>query len=388
MNFLKKSAPIDYLMVLRGAAAIGVALGHLAGIGALSIGAVVTKSRFSYVPHAEPFETWRTMVEILTPLVGLNFVILFFVQSGYLMGKVFFEGRYDAVSGKRHFYWARYLRLAPALYVNLVICALFFPGANNNPTMMLGDFLFINNFTGRGINLVTWSLSHEMQYYLIAPFVFLAFRKVSAVRVTGLVALIVAAFLIGQHIDQFGYIFCFLAGFGVNLLPKPAVSPRTKKIGLAIGLLTVHLGFNLLYFYHQNTAAIVLTTLAAAALVYVCEMRSQAEHGSVGFRFGMMTGYLTYGFYLWHYVIIRTLGPYFDSWARAVTSIHWAQTAIYHGLELAIAIPIAYVFAWFSFVFIESTFRPRLYQSGTPGRDIKGALDAAPSFTSHRAASR
>ena len=37
--------------------------------------------------------------EILTPLLGTNFVILFFVQSGYLMGKVFADGRYDATAG-------------------------------------------------------------------------------------------------------------------------------------------------------------------------------------------------------------------------------------------------------------------------------------------------
>ena len=88
-----KDVPVDYLMALRGMAVIGVALGHLAGLGRLSIGAVVTKGPWNFVEHDAPFEMWRTLTEIATPLIGRNFVILFFVQSGYLIGIVFFDER-------------------------------------------------------------------------------------------------------------------------------------------------------------------------------------------------------------------------------------------------------------------------------------------------------
>jgi peptidoglycan/LPS O-acetylase OafA/YrhL len=78
-------------------------------------------------------------------------------------------------------------------------------------------------------------------------------------------------------------------------------------------------------------------------------------------RWAMLTGYLTYGFYLWHYVIIMTIATPLTSWASALTSIPWLATTIFHALELALALPLSYCFAWLSFVIIESRFRPGLY---------------------------
>lgn len=358
---LKPDAPVDYLMVLRGAAALGVALGHLFGLGSLSLGAVVSKGQYNFVFHAEPFETWRTVLEILTPLIGLNFVILFFVQSGYLMGKVFFDGRYDAARGRWRFYRARFLRLAPALYVNLFFCALFFRYADTDPTKLLGDVFFVNNVTGVGINPVTWSLSHEMQYYLVAPFVFLAFRSRSTTTNIAFLALLVVVYALCQWVPGLPYVYCFLVGFGVNLVPKPTLTPLTKKIGLVVGLLVVHLGFNVLHFHHRVAEAVLVATLASAVLVYVCEAKAPAERGGRWLRFGMWTGYLTYGFYLWHYVVIRTLAEYLEPWARAIAGIDWLRTAMFHALEVAIALPLSYAIAWLSFVLIESRFRPQLY---------------------------
>src|SRR5471032_1733694 len=162
----------------------------------------------------------------------MNFVVLFFVQSGYLMGKVFFEGWYDAQTGKRAFYWARYLRLAPLLYFNLIVCIGLYRYADLDLGMMLGDFLFINNFTGRGINLVTWSLSHEMQYYLVAPFVFLAFRRARPAELIGAMVLAIGLFAlptIWPFAGHFDVAFAFVAGFSVNLLLR--FVPRTIRAG-------------------------------------------------------------------------------------------------------------------------------------------------------------
>src|SRR5579883_95317 len=357
MKLPARGASIDHLMVLRGIAALGVFLGHFAGIGSLSIGAIVTKGPWNYLPHDKPFETWRTVVEILTPLVGLNFVILFFAQSGYLMGKVFFDARYDARSGKDAFYWARYLRLAPALYVNLVLCALFFKYADDAPLPMIGDFLFINNFTGRGINLVTWSLSHEMQYYLVAPFVFLLCHK----RPILLVVLVAATFWLGQMYPPFGFVFAFLTGFGVNLVPKREISPAQKQVGLVIGLIVLHLGFNVLYFYHQASEAVLLAAMTSAALVWLCEQPSREEHQAPVLRQLMIVGYLTYGFYLWHYPILRTFADLFFGWVQALAMPSWLATLTFHALELGVVLPLSLGAAYCSFVLIEARFRPNLY---------------------------
>ena len=368
--FPGRDTPIDYLMLLRGCAVIGVLLGHMFGIGTISIGAIATKAQWSYTPHAEPFENWRTALEIVTPLLGMNFVILFFVQSGYLMGKVFFEGRYDATSGKRAFYWARYLRLAPLLYFNLVICIGLYRFANLDPLMMLGDFLFINNFTARGINLVTWSLSHEMQYYLLAPFIFLVFRNLSGRKaVIGAVILVLMAYGVGALIPQWGFMYAFAAGFCVNLLPKAPISTTAKRVGFVGGLLILHFGYNILSFGQKGELAIALAVLISAWLVYVCERPSEERHAPLILRVGVFTGYLTYGIYLWHYPIIMTRsGDFAEIAKRVAQSLHldlWQTVIVFHSMELLVVLAVSYVLAYATFVLIEARFRPSLY-SGLP----------------------
>lgn len=275
----RRDVPIDYLMALRGAAVIGVLLGHLLGIGGLSLGGIASKSAGSWSRHTEYFEPWRSALEIATPIVGANFVMLFFVLSGYLMGKVFFEGRYDAVAGKRAFYRARYLRLAPLLYFNLLICIALVPFADLSPVMMAGDFLFVNNFTGRGINLVTWSLSHEMQYYLLAPFVFLLFREKGRLAFPAAVALAVFAFFVGWFVGPIQFIGSFLAGFAVNLLKLPPISLGAKRLGFVIGLALLHFAYNALYFFHFDRECAFLAIVVSAGLVAVCEMPLKAGEG-------------------------------------------------------------------------------------------------------------
>jgi peptidoglycan/LPS O-acetylase OafA/YrhL len=363
--FPSRHEPVDYLMVLRGSAAIGVVLSHLLSIGALSIGAIVTNGQYMYVPHAMPFETWQSVLEILTPIVGENFVILFFVQSGYLMGKVFFDGRYDANNDKRAFYWARYLRLAPLLYFTLIICIGLYRFADLSPLKMAGDFLFITNFTGRGINLVTWSLSHEMQYYLIAPFVFLAFRRAGRKALVGVIVLVIFTFLIGTYIPPFAFVYAFLAGFAVNLIQKRSTSVRVKRLGLVLGLLVLHLGFNVLHFINFPDLARALTVLIAAWLVNLCERPAEEEAAPMILRVCVLTGFLTYGIYLWHYVIIMTRASDFADLARetaaAVGFGFWATVALFHTMELVVVLIGSYLLAYTTFILIEARFRPTLY---------------------------
>ncbi len=370
--FPTRDAPVDYLMALRGSAVIGVLLGHLFGIGTISIGAIATKGKWNYTPHSEPFETWRSVLEIVTPLLGTNFVILFFVQSGYLMGKVFFDGRYDANTGKRDFYWARYLRLAPLLYVNLVICLCFYRYADLDPGMALGDILFINNFTGRGLNLVTWSLSHEMQYYLAAPFIFLLFRRLTGWKtVVGAVAVLAAAFGIGSLVPQFGFAYAFVAGFTVNLLPTKPATLATKRLGLVAGLLVLHFGYNILSFAQQPDLAVPLAVIVSGWLVHLCERPSiEKEHAPLILRLSVFTGYLTYGIYLWHYPIIMTRAGDFADLAQGVAaSLHleqWQTMMLFHSMELLFVLVVSYGLAYATFFLIEARFRPSLYSGLSP----------------------
>ncbi|MEI8148395.1 MAG: acyltransferase [Actinomycetes bacterium] len=361
----------DYLMALRGVAVLGVALGHVMGNGRLSLGALVSNGAYGYEFHAQRFEWWRSVIEIFTPLIGENFVLLFFVQSGYLMGKVFFEGRYDAVTQKRAFFSARFLRLAPLLYFNLIVCLLLFPYSSHDPIKIVGDFLFITNFTGRSINLVTWSLSHEMQYYVICPFVFLLFRSRTLTAFGGAIALTVAAYLIPRLFTifvPFQYVYTFLAGFSANLFlaTYPVRLTHTRKRdGMIVGLLIIHFGYNCLFLFGHTVVANLVAVVSSVAMVVICEAQSENRpRDSRLFRFAIFMGFLTYGFYLWHYPLLQLSVPVLEHIAQGTFGpTGWLTMALFHALGIFVVGVGSLVISFLTYVFIEMMFRPSLYAS-------------------------
>ena len=383
-----KSTPeqTDYLLILRGLAALGVLLGHAFGIGQYSVGAYISDSTtgvFQLFNH--PLTPLKEFLFIVTPLLGSNFVILFFVQSGYLMGKIFQDDRYKfSAESVRHFYRNRILRLVPLLYFNLLIAACFFVNAQFSPKMVIGDLLFITNFTGRGLNLVTWSLSHEMQYYLIAPLVFWLFRSPRRSMLLWLLATICGVYLATRSgfLAHFEYVFAFLSGYSINILLRLyplKVKERTKiaVVLLCIGLVDV--AYNWLFLIGHFQYGDLVVTLVTAAAVFVVECGSSYEISqrhprfAAVIRFGMFTGALSYGIYLWHYMVVISRASFFthiaDRFAlKSGLSATWEHIALYHVIEISLTLVVTYALATATFYGIETRFRPGLYRSAASVR--------------------
>jgi peptidoglycan/LPS O-acetylase OafA/YrhL len=374
---------LDYLLSLRGVAALGVVLGHAFGIGPYSVGVYVSSSPVWYFTFTGLFDhppgRLRDMLFYVTPLVGTNFVILFFMLSGYLMGKVFHDQKYDfSPNGVIKFYKNRYFRLAPLLYFNLLVGACFFGNASLSPIKLLGDLLFITNFTDRGVNLVTWSLAHEMQYYLLAPFVFRFFRSVSygaLLRLVVLIGIIYAATRSG-FLAHFEYLYIFISGYAVNLalrLAPLAVSERVKIAAVGIGTILINVLYNWLFLHGYANLASISVVVVSAAVILVTEYPSTYEVSrlhprlSLIFRWTMFTGVLSYGIYLWHYMILITRYPLFTKVIDLVSEMTgwtagWEKVLLYHGLQLGFSLPVTYALATVTFYLIEVRFRPGLYE--------------------------
>jgi peptidoglycan/LPS O-acetylase OafA/YrhL len=345
----------DYLLALRGLAVIGVLLGHAFGIGSKSLGVYISQSStsvFAMIDH--PLDLWRGTLFVITPLLGTNFVLLFFVQSGYLMGKVFHEGRYPfRLDGIANFYKARFLRIAPLLYLNLIVCLLFFRFGPVSLSEFLGDFFFVTNFTGRSINLVTWSLSHEVQYYLMCPLVFLIFRAASWKTLACCVLATAAIYYFTRSGSglwyHFAYVYAFVAGYAVNLVIKLfpiTITERLKIATLLIGIVLLNCGYNYLWLLEHRNAAELLVLLLSVAMVFIMELRSgyevTAAHSLISkvVRAAIVTGSLTYGIYLWHYVIIRKVsGPFSNLIEKTLERIDmpfsWFSIPLFHLVQIS-----------------------------------------------------
>jgi peptidoglycan/LPS O-acetylase OafA/YrhL len=103
---------------------------------------------------------------------------VFFTLSGYLMGKAFARGRY-AVNrkGLTSFYLNRALRIAPLyLFAQVTVMLLVRPELLTLATwpslLRLVTFTYYSSPLQAGPIGALWSLSTEMQYYLLAPFLY------------------------------------------------------------------------------------------------------------------------------------------------------------------------------------------------------------------------
>ncbi|MEL7243687.1 MAG: acyltransferase [Cyanobacteria bacterium J06573_2] len=111
---------------------------------------------------------------------GAIAVWIFFILSGYLMGKVFYTKRYTIdIAGVTKFWRNRALRIFPLYYFAVLILSIFvYPEILK--FLNWGYLLRICTFTYHPyisfdvvkFNDVFWSLSTEVQFYLIIPFVY------------------------------------------------------------------------------------------------------------------------------------------------------------------------------------------------------------------------
>ena len=396
MSYRETPVYIDNLLAMRGLCALGVLLVHSLGASDLSF-------RF-YLEHGwELGATSQALAASLMLTTGKNFVLFFFVHSGYLMGKIFFMDRYTLDrAGIWKFYRGRFLRIAPLLYVNLVVCMLLLPSAQPTLRQALGDFLFVNNYTGRGINGVTWSLSWEMQYYLIAPFVFMYFCIPSTKTLQRLLALtLVLAVLSALDIRKYPpieYTAYFLLGFAINL----ALRHWDVRKFRGSTLLAVGGGFfvgNGLYYALFNAGLEPLANpvvgLAAAMTIFLLECPRvdegarlpQDSYGTIRLlhlRFWTWVGILSYGIYLWHFPLLSWINGLAVDQARSLYELiggvdpGWLRVLLFHAIQLPMILAATLLVSLVTFLTIEIRFRPGLYSwdsSRYLGRYLKTWFD-------------
>lgn len=146
---------VDVLLVLRGLACLMVVAAH------------AWEGQQEMLPHllwiGNYDATW------LIRSSGNAGVWIFFTLSGYLMGKAFWSQRYDTTwHGALNFYWNRFLRICPLYYFSLLLMVLMIPGALIGNGWKIFQLLTFTNRTNN-IDGALWSLSTEVQFYLLVP---------------------------------------------------------------------------------------------------------------------------------------------------------------------------------------------------------------------------
>jgi peptidoglycan/LPS O-acetylase OafA/YrhL len=321
------------------------------------------------------------------PAAGGGFlgVDVFFVISGYLMGKLLFEEiRTTHKISFLHFYERRARRILPALFVMMLMCcalsyalllpldllrfadsipgSLFFY-ANQHFLQNSLDYFLAQKTTSPLLH--TWSLAVEEQFYLLLPLLLLIIMHRSQPSIRPLVIVMCLSLAtgtaIGLHHPQtvfFGFSFRLwelLAGVAAASLPNPFHYHRPRMAGmlsvLALVLIVFYLvfasRFMMILFDRQDIIPIFILPLCAAVVlfIHIGESHTTLSHRIMALKPLTGIGLISYSLYLFHWPLLK----YFEYIAKRSPDAY--ETIIY--------LCVCFIISILSWKLVETPFRTR-----------------------------
>jgi peptidoglycan/LPS O-acetylase OafA/YrhL len=311
-------------------------------------------------------------------------VDLFFVLSGYLI-----TSRLIVLQKQKKplikFYKNRALRILPLYYLTLIM---FYAGFNllvKKENLYLFDFynhywltfvLFLQNWSfiyydGVKANFLThfWSLAIEEQFYLIWPFLlYTCFRQKYFYRLIIITVLLIIKTRTSLYLKYpewanypryFYNTFCrmdaFLIGGCLFLFQKKIKVNLIATYSLAASVVII----SGIYFTGNasianpfiSTIGYTLIAITFAGLIYAATINTSKFVSTIfNYKWLRFTGRISYGLYIFHWIVLRTLEPGLEKWLMQYNG----KTA--YGLSLFICLAISYFISAMSYYCFEMHF--------------------------------
>ncbi len=276
---------------------------------------------------------------------GFLGVDLFFVLSGFLITSLLLAefAETNRVS-LRSFYMRRLLRLGPALSIYLVITFLvaYFTQSISIVRQLKLIAITVFYFTNWRMALgwdsaldptaITWSLSIEEQFYLVWPLLLTACLALKLKRrfITGGLAIVILGIVVhryallesGADLTRLYYgsdtrADALLVGCVFGLLNSKMVRLRHNAwllntaallSAVALGFLILTSNFGDLFLYRGGFTAIAIIS---GVLIYVAaNAPPRALSAALRFPPLIWLGHISYGLYLWHWLVVREVSLY------------------------------------------------------------------------------
>jgi exopolysaccharide production protein ExoZ len=279
-------------------------------------------------------------------------VFLFFVLSGYLMGRKWFGNReVPALAFLRDRAW----RTLPGAFLAVLAALLLLASAGKLPVDPIARFfenaLLLNWFRkddSRILLVVTWSLHAEWLFYLSLPLVAVCVKKIwRNSSALGVFLLAIAVCIALKFLSQRGAAYAWFFAVGVMAaIKQDAWREAVSRVSWALVLL-IYMAINFVYAWLSPTAAKLQTAfwnpfdthaiffgLSAGLLLL---KTADTDFGNAFWvRAGAYIGKISYSIYLWHLLVILAVGQWFK-WPLSLEPLGMpAAAAIYASATIAL----------------------------------------------------
>ncbi|WP_081985266.1 acyltransferase family protein [Sphingomonas sp. 35-24ZXX] len=271
---------------------------------------------------------------------GVAGVELFFFISGYIIAYPFMTGHAPRL---RSFYMRRVTRLEPPYILTVTLCCAAFVAAGGNvgPSPALrhiaeatplwqsfaASLVYLHGLifaASPRFNPPLWTLEIEIQFYILAPAIILAYLSLrtptvrACVGVTAIMAALVLQAVLDPiaswHYSLLAHLFPFLLGIAVcdwASHTRPFERPPTAwaDITLAIGLALFFASSTLFYVnFDTDGRALVLAVRASGILMlYLGAARGNIGRRLFGNRWIALVGGACYSIYLLHVPLLQVV---------------------------------------------------------------------------------
>lgn len=302
---------------------------------------------------------------------GFIGVDMFFVISGFLISKGLIKQLDNKSFSYLEFIFGRVKRIVPAYFVMLMLCTflvMFILIPSDAETFLYQlrrSIIFTSNqlfasgedyFGAKSYEnslLHTWSLSIEMQFYVILPLIMMFLPKSIYKWILGLGALVILAYtqyeidvLNNKHAMYFSVLARsaeFVIGIAINFIPSSKY--LNKRYKFSIGVLALLVLSISCIFINENSAFPGLlalpTCLATAFLIWLEDSKINTILSSRPLAY---IGKISYSLYLWHWPLLAFYRYYHNRYDLTL-------------IEIILLFVVMIILSIMSYYWIEEPFR-------------------------------
>jgi peptidoglycan/LPS O-acetylase OafA/YrhL len=336
----------------------------------------------------------------LGPFAFSQGVSFFFVLSGFILTYV-----YPSLTGAgaRHFLRARIARIWPAHIFTFLLLMLLLPAARHgqelgpsivSPTVLGANILLIHSWIPDDKyqlfgNVVSWSVSTELGFYLLFPLLIHNLRRTWIVKLLGAFILLCMMMILANHrfaaiaipispnsliyVNPLSRLFEFVVGMTAALAWQTYATKLrfSRYVATLLECLTVGLVILTMYYSASWTRLIAAhvgigyagtrwlneggaSCLAFAALIFVMALGRGGVSRILSFPLPVLLGEISYSIYLVHQILLRYYYFHRASFANVPT-----------GISFVIFFSLTLLAAYFTWATIELPCRRFLVRLGT-----------------------